>query len=79
MTHHLTVWIALSMSKHPAHKEYIRDRVSRDINVDKALTNMIDRGYIRRQNYNGKACYVPIESPARLTIEKIKEIAQVQQ
>ena len=67
------------MSRHPVHKEYIRARVSRDINVEKALSNMIDRGYIRRQNYNGRACYVPIESPARLTIEKIKEIAQVLQ
>jgi len=75
MNQSLQVWLAIAKAPYPVTSAYVRVRVPSKT-IAQTLGHMVRSGHIKRQNIDGKAHYIPLESPARLPMSGIMEIVK---
>lgn len=78
MKQSLAIWIAIAKATHPVTAAYVRIRVPSKT-IAQSLGHMVAQKYVKRVNVEGKAKYVALEAPARLTLEHVMEIAKARQ
>lgn len=78
MKQSLEIWIAIAKATHPVTAAYVRIRV-RSKTIAQSLGHMTRQGHIKRVHEDGKAKYVALCAPSRLSLEDVMAIAKARQ